>query len=89
MLQVELLHLYPEQNAKLHHTQNYELIYSDPPFPVLRRGTPFTAALRFANRPFNETSDFVRLVFNYGEYFYDYFQLCQRQRATRVMQRSH
>ncbi|XP_044729882.1 hemocyte protein-glutamine gamma-glutamyltransferase-like [Chrysoperla carnea] len=66
ILEVELIYLYPQENAKLHHTENYELLYDEPACPVLRRGNPFTAVIRFANRPFNEDTDVIKLVFTYG-----------------------
>lgn len=67
ILQVELVHLYPLENAQLHHTEKFELVHEEEPVPILRRGQKFTVALRFANRGFDVKKDLVRLIFSYGK----------------------
>lgn len=64
-LVVEMVHLYEKDNAKLHHTINYELVHLEPATPVLRRGQSFHIALRF-NREYVDETDIVRLLFNFG-----------------------
>ncbi|XP_017761962.1 PREDICTED: hemocyte protein-glutamine gamma-glutamyltransferase-like, partial [Eufriesea mexicana] len=54
-----------KENAKAHHTINYELVHLDPPTAVLRRGQSFNVALRF-NREYIAETDIVRLLFNFG-----------------------
>ena len=62
---VEMVYLYEKENAKLHHTINYELVHLEPATPVLRRGQSFHVALRF-NREYVDETDIVRLLFNFG-----------------------
>lgn len=62
---VEMVYLYEKENAKLHHTINYELVHLDPPAAVLRRGQSFHIALRF-NREYIDEIDIVRLLFSFG-----------------------
>ncbi|XP_016912999.1 hemocyte protein-glutamine gamma-glutamyltransferase [Apis cerana] len=64
-LVVEMVYLYEKENAKLHHTINYELVHLDPPAAVLRRGQSFHIALRF-NREYVDEIDIVRLLFSFG-----------------------
>ncbi|XP_003692323.1 hemocyte protein-glutamine gamma-glutamyltransferase-like [Apis florea] len=64
-LVVEMVYLYEKENAKLHHTINYELVHLDPPASVLRRGQSFHIALRF-NREYIDEIDIVRLLFSFG-----------------------
>ncbi|KAK9308630.1 hypothetical protein QLX08_001476 [Tetragonisca angustula] len=64
-LVVEMVYLYEKENAKLHHTINYELVHLEPATPVLRRGQSFHVALRF-NREYVDETDIVRLLFNFG-----------------------
>lgn len=64
-LVVEMVYLYEKENAKLHHTINYELVHLDPPAAVLRRGQSFHIALRF-NREYIDEIDIVRLLFSFG-----------------------
>lgn len=64
-LVVEEVYFYPKENAKTHHTFNYELVHLDPPTAVLRRGETFSVALRF-NRQYVDETDIVRLLFNFG-----------------------
>ncbi|CAK9825429.1 Hemocyte protein-glutamine gamma-glutamyltransferase [Anthophora retusa] len=62
---VETVYLYEKENAKAHHTINYELVHLDPPTAVLRRGQAFNVALRF-NREYMDEEDIVRLLFSFG-----------------------
>lgn len=64
-LVVDLVYFYEKENAKAHHTINYELVHLDPPTTVLRRGQSFNVALRF-NREYIAETDIVRLLFNFG-----------------------
>lgn len=64
-LVVEMVHFYEKENATAHHTVNYELVHSDPPIPVFRRGQPFNVGLRF-NREYVDETDIVRLLFSFG-----------------------
>lgn len=64
-LVVEMVYLYEKDNAKLHHTINYELVHLEPATSVLRRGQSFHVALRF-NREYVDETDIVRLLFNFG-----------------------
>ncbi|XP_076766977.1 hemocyte protein-glutamine gamma-glutamyltransferase [Xylocopa sonorina] len=64
-LTVESVFLYAKENAKAHHTINYELVHLEPPTAVLRRGQSFIVALRF-NRDYVDETDIVRLLFSFG-----------------------
>lgn len=64
-LVVETIYMYAKENAKKHHTENFELVHLDPPTPVLRRGQTFNVALRF-NREYIDDTDIVRLLFSFG-----------------------
>ena len=64
-LVVETIYMYEKENAKKHHTENFELVNLDPPTPVLRRGQTFNMALRF-NREYIDDTDIVRLLFSFG-----------------------
>lgn len=67
-LEVETLYLYPKENAVSHKTDKYELVHDEEsPIAILRRGLSFTMAIRFTNRAFDKTKDYVRLLFNYGK----------------------
>lgn len=66
-LKVELVHLYPLENAKQHHTDKFEVVHNKPATPVVRRGQAFFAALRFKERVYNDFTDVVSLVFNYSK----------------------
>lgn len=56
---------YCKENAKVHHTQEYDLVEAEQPTPILRRGEAFYVALRF-NRPFEEEQDALRIILNFG-----------------------
>lgn len=64
-LTVETVYMYEKENAKLHNTYNFELIHLEEPTAIFRRGQPFNLAVRF-NRDYNEETDVVRLLFNFG-----------------------
>lgn len=57
---------YTKDNAKLHHTEEYDLINGEMPTPILRRGENFFVALRF-DRPFDAELDVIRLSFGFGK----------------------
>ncbi|XP_043498995.1 hemocyte protein-glutamine gamma-glutamyltransferase-like [Polistes fuscatus] len=62
---VDMVYMYEKENAEHHHTNNYEMIHSENPTPVLRRGQAFNMALRF-NREYVDETDIVRLLFSFG-----------------------
>ncbi|XP_043468472.1 hemocyte protein-glutamine gamma-glutamyltransferase-like [Leptopilina heterotoma] len=64
-LVVETIYMYEAENARTHHTDNFELVHFDPPSAVLRRGQTFNIALRF-NRDYIDETDIVRLLFSFG-----------------------
>ncbi|XP_018576112.1 hemocyte protein-glutamine gamma-glutamyltransferase isoform X2 [Anoplophora glabripennis] len=64
-LSVTNTEFYCMENAKLHHTDEYDLVKANPPTPVLRRGATFAMAIQF-NRPFNQDADIVRVRFEFG-----------------------
>jgi hypothetical protein len=67
-LVVTSVHMYPMENAKLHHTNNFEVVHRDTPTVVLRRGQPFHLLISFAGRSYDPTKDLVQLVFTYGKF---------------------
>jgi hypothetical protein len=73
-LSVELSGFYPKDNARDHHTGQFELVHDSTPTPVFRRGLPFFFAVRFA-RQFDSINDVIRLQFGFGE--------CQQCRTSR------
>lgn len=69
-LEVDLVYLYPMDNAKQHHTDKFEIVHDEVPIPVLRRGQKFTMAVRFLDdKNFQEGRDLVRVIFSYGKNF--------------------
>ncbi|XP_035218185.1 hemocyte protein-glutamine gamma-glutamyltransferase-like [Stegodyphus dumicola] len=64
-IEVDTVEFYCNDNAKSHHTDNYDLLEGKEPSPVLRRGDSFFMAIRF-NRPFNIQTDKIRLDFTFG-----------------------
>ncbi|XP_022920675.2 hemocyte protein-glutamine gamma-glutamyltransferase-like [Onthophagus taurus] len=64
-LEVELVYLYPLENARRHKTDKYEVVNEQDPTPVFRRGYTFIMIIRFSNREYDESSDVVKLHFNY------------------------
>lgn len=73
-LEVEALYFYPVENAKRHHTENYEVVYNQEFItPVLRRGQKFNIAIRFSGRQYSNGIDKVSVIFNFGEYVVVYF----------------
>lgn len=71
-LQVVRTDFYCKENAKAHHTDEYDIVKADPPTPVFRRGANFAMAIQF-NRPFNRDTDVVRIKFEFGKYNYKPF----------------
>lgn len=57
--------LYCKENAKVHHTEEYDLINAEVPTAILRRGENFYIALRF-NRPYDGKTDAIRISFGFG-----------------------
>lgn len=67
-LTVELVSFYAKQNAEENHTVEYDLVtITDPPTPVLRRGSNFYFNVRF-NRELNEEDDVVNIAFKFGKF---------------------
>ncbi|XP_063366650.1 hemocyte protein-glutamine gamma-glutamyltransferase-like [Cydia amplana] len=66
-LVVNEVNFYPRENAKLHHTDKYELVNAeDSKAAILRRGQLFKGEVQFT-RPYDEESDLVQLVFTFGD----------------------
>ncbi|KAJ9586417.1 hypothetical protein L9F63_019932, partial [Diploptera punctata] len=65
-LEIQSLHLYPLENAKHHHTQNYEVIHRENPTIVLRRAQPFHLVVGFSGRGYDSEKDVVQFIFTYG-----------------------
>jgi len=72
-LKVELSGFYARDNARDHHTEQFELVHDSTPTPVFRRGLPFFFAVRF-DRQFDSINDVIRLQFGFGE--------CQQRRTS-------
>nr|XP_023022029.1 hemocyte protein-glutamine gamma-glutamyltransferase-like isoform X1 [Leptinotarsa decemlineata]XP_023022031.1 hemocyte protein-glutamine gamma-glutamyltransferase-like isoform X1 [Leptinotarsa decemlineata] len=58
--------LYIRDNAKQHHTDEYDLVKAETPTCILRRGAEFFLALRF-NRDYDIEKDIIRISFGFGE----------------------
>lgn len=67
-LNVVGVEFYCKENAKVHHTEEYDLINSETPTPILRRGESFYIALRF-DRPYDTKADAIRISFGFGKHF--------------------
>jgi hypothetical protein len=65
-LKVELSGFYARDNARHHHTEQFELVQDATQTPILRRGLPFFFAVRF-DRQFDPINDIIRLQFGFGE----------------------
>jgi len=65
-LAVTSVHLYPLENAKLHHTDKFEVLHRDNPTVILRRGQSFHLIIGFSGRTYDSNKDVVQLVFTYG-----------------------
>jgi hypothetical protein len=66
-LVVTSAYLYPLENAKLHHTDKFEVLHRDSPTVILRRGQSFHLAVGFSSRSYDPNKDFVQLIFAYGK----------------------
>jgi hypothetical protein len=66
-LVVTSVHLYPLENAKLHHTDRFEVLHRDNPTVILRRAQSFHLVIGFSGRSYDPNKDFVQLVFTYGK----------------------
>jgi len=66
-LQVESTEFYAVDNAKEHHTDQFEIVQDLPPTPIFRRGQTFYFAVRF-DRELDAVQDIIRLVFNFGNF---------------------
>jgi hypothetical protein len=67
-LVVTSVHLYPLENAKLHHTDRFEVLHRENPTVVLRRAQPFHVVIGFSGRSYDPKKDVVQLVFGYGKF---------------------
>ncbi|CAM1331837.1 F13A1 (predicted) [Pycnogonum litorale] len=65
-LRVEDVDLCSKDNAKLHHTDVFELVDCEDPLPVLRRGQPFYMSIKF-HQKVDEIKDHVKLSFLFGQ----------------------
>ncbi|XP_061720968.1 hemocyte protein-glutamine gamma-glutamyltransferase-like [Cydia pomonella] len=66
-LVVNEVNFYPRENAKLHHTDSYELVNAeDSKVAIVRRGQLFKGKVQFT-RSYDEKSDLVQLVFTLGD----------------------
>ncbi|XP_063385685.1 hemocyte protein-glutamine gamma-glutamyltransferase-like [Cydia fagiglandana] len=66
LLIVNEVDFYPRENAKLHHTDRYELVNAeDSKVVIVRRGQLFKGKIQFT-RPYDENLDLVQLVFTLG-----------------------
>jgi len=65
-LAVTSVHLYPLENAKLHHTDKFEVLHRDNPTVILRRGQSFHLIIGFSGRTYDSNKDVLQLVFTYG-----------------------
>jgi hypothetical protein len=65
-LRVDLSGFYARDNAKEHHTDQFELVQDPTATPVFRRGLPFFFAVRF-DRQYDPIGDVIRLQFGFGE----------------------
>lgn len=65
-LQVTSINFNALENAKNHHTDRYEIVRSDPPIPVIRRGQEFTANIQF-DREFIPNEDKIKITFDVGK----------------------
>lgn len=66
-IEVQVVEFYCKDNAKAHHTENYDILEGKDPSPVFRRGEYFFVAFRF-NRVFNVQTDKVRIHLMFGKY---------------------
>ncbi|XP_047996689.1 hemocyte protein-glutamine gamma-glutamyltransferase-like [Leguminivora glycinivorella] len=65
-LAVDEVNFYPQENAKQHNTDKYELVNAEDPAVIVRRGQLFKGHIQF-NRAYDEQSDVVQLVFTLGD----------------------
>ena len=73
VLHVENIFPYPSENAKVHHTENFEIVHDDlAQIAILRRGFKFTMSVRFTNGNFRQGEDILKLVFNFGNLLLPY-----------------
>jgi transglutaminase 1 len=63
--EVVSVELFPRDNAKAHHTSNYEIVDNANPALVVRRGDPFYLAIRL-NGAYDQNRDKIRLEFMFG-----------------------
>jgi len=61
--------LFPRDNAKVHHTSQYEIVDNANPSLVIRRGDPFYLAIRL-NGPYDQSRDKIRLEFMFGMFVF-------------------
>lgn len=65
-IEIASCEFYIKDNAKAHHTENYDLLEEKDPSPILRRGQPFQMAIRFS-RPFNMDSNSITVELTLGK----------------------
>ncbi|CAG9854836.1 unnamed protein product [Phyllotreta striolata] len=54
------------ENSKPHHTDEYDLVKSETPTPILRRGETFLMSISL-NRKYDPEHDVIRISFGFGE----------------------
>ncbi|CAH0557746.1 unnamed protein product [Brassicogethes aeneus] len=64
-IKVEAVEFYAKPNSQENHTEEFELLSSETPSPIFRRGCNFYFALRFS-RDFIENEDVVKICFGFG-----------------------
>lgn len=65
---IDYLYFYTDANGKLHNTNLFELVHSEPKIPIVRRGQSFNLGIKFKNRNYNRGRDLIRIIFSLGEY---------------------
>lgn len=66
LLTVDTVFFYPEENARRHQTERFEIVHMDPPVPVIRRGQSFNVAIRFKERDLQPDRDSLNIIFKCG-----------------------
>jgi len=63
-LKIDSVYFYAEQNGKNHRTTKFQLVERGT--PIFRRGQSFFLALKTPERRYDESSDRIRIAFNFG-----------------------
>ena len=77
-MDVEKLFLYPNENAKNHHTEKYELV-TDQNIAVVRRAATFSLAIKTNSRAIDlDELDNVNLIFEFGKFRFFHCRLSSK-----------